>query len=164
MKRKNIRLLPPIALDERQKQQMYQIEHHGFWLAYFGILALLLLEILTNASGILIGCTTVLLLALSIYMEFCCIRRGLWDWRLKPSPKSNALMSMVGAVCIFVFTLLVYAKQGYFVHSPALMCLCALIAAFFTFLLTFALLSVTARACTKRNEQLDEACEEDEDE
>lgn len=55
MKRKNIRLLPPIALDERQKQQMYQIEHRGFWLAYFGILALLLLEILTSASGILIG-------------------------------------------------------------------------------------------------------------
>ena len=68
MKRKNIRLLPPIALDERQRQQMYQIEHRGFWLAYFGILALLLLEILTNASGILIGCTTILLLALSIYM------------------------------------------------------------------------------------------------
>ena len=30
MKRKNIRLLPPIALDERQRQQMYQIEHRGF--------------------------------------------------------------------------------------------------------------------------------------
>ena len=102
MKRKNIRLLPPIALDERQRQQMYQIEHRGFWFAYFGILALLLLEILTNASGILIGCTTILLLALSIYMECCCIRRGLWDWRLKPNPKSNALMSMIGAVCIFV--------------------------------------------------------------
>ena len=25
MKRKNIRLLPPIALDERQRQQMYQL-------------------------------------------------------------------------------------------------------------------------------------------
>lgn len=132
MKRKNIRLLPPIALDERQRQQMYQIEHRGFWLAYFGILALLLLEILTNASGILIGCTTILLLALSIYTECCCIRRGLWDWRLKPNPKSNALMSMIGA--------------------------------FFTFILTFALLSVTAHICNKRNARLDEACEEDEDE
>lgn len=164
MKRKNIRLLPPIALDERQRQQMYQIEHRGFWFAYFGILALLLLEILTNASGILIGCTTILLLALSIYTECCCIRRGLWDWRLKPNPKSNALMSMIGAVCIFVFTLLVYTKNGYFVNSPALMYLCALIAAFFTFILTFALLSVTAHICNKRKARLDEACEDDEEE
>lgn len=90
MKRKNIRLLPPIALDERQRQQMYQIEHRGFWFAYFGILALLLLEILTNASGILIGCTTILLLALSIYMECCCIRRGLWDWR-QAQPEKQCL-------------------------------------------------------------------------
>ncbi len=112
--KKNIRLLPPIALDERQKQQMYQIEHRGFWFAYFGILAL-------------------------------------------------PLMSMIGAICIFIFTLLLYTKNGYFVHSPKLMCLCALIAAFFTFLLTFALLSATARACTKRNEQLEEECEEDEE-
>lgn len=163
MKRKNIHLLPPIALDERQKQQMYQIEHRGFWFAYFGILALLLLEVLTNSSGIIIGCTTVLLLALSGYTEFCCIRRGLWDWRLKPNPKNNALMSMIGAICVFIFTLLLYTKNGYFVNSPKLMCLCALIAAFFTFLLTFVLLSVTARACTKRNEQLEEDCEEDEE-
>ena len=77
MKRKNIHLLPPIALDERQKQQMYQIEHRGFWFAYFGILALLLLEVLTNTPSIIVGCTTVLLLALSGYTEFCCIRRGL---------------------------------------------------------------------------------------
>lgn len=88
MKRKNIRLLPPIALDERQRQQMYQIEHRGFWFAYFGILALLLLEILTNASGILIGCTTVLLLALSIYTECCCIRRGLWIGVSSPTRKA----------------------------------------------------------------------------
>ena len=73
-------------------------------------------------------------------------------------------MSMIGAVCIFVFTLLVYTKNGYFVNSPALMYLCALIAAFFTFILTFALLSVTAHICNKRNARLDEACEEDEEE
>lgn len=163
MKRNQFHLLPPIALDERQTQQMYQIEHRGFWFAYFGILVLLLIEILTNSPFLLIGCTTALLFALSIYTEFCCIRRGLWDWRLKPNAKSNALMSMIGAICIFIFTLLMYTKQGYFVHYPKILCLCALIAAFFTFLLTFALLSITARMCVKRNAQLEEECEEDEE-
>lgn len=163
MKQKQFHLLPPIALDERQTQQMYQIEHRGFWFAYFGILALLLVEILTNSPALPIGCTTALLLALSIYTEFCCIRRGLWDWRLKPNAKNNALMSMIGAICVFVFTLLMYTKQGYFVHNPKILCLCALIAGFFTFLLTFFLLSVTARVCRKRGEQLEEACEEDEE-
>lgn len=163
MKQKQFHLLPPIALDERQAQQMYQIEHRGFWFAYFGILALLLVEILTNSPALPIGCTTALLLALSIYTEFCCIRRGLWDWRLKPNAKNNALMSMIGAICVFVFTLLMYTKQGYFVHNPKILCLCALIAGFFTFLLTFFLLSVTARVCRKRSEQLEEACEEDEE-
>lgn len=163
MKQKQFHLLPPIALDERQAQQMYQIEHRGFWFAYFGILALLLVEILTNSPALPIGCTTALLLALSIYTEFCCIRRGLWDWRLKPNTKNNALMSMIGAICVFVFTLLMYTKQGYFVHNPKILCLCALIAGFFTFLLTFFLLSVTARVCRKRSKQLEEACEEDEE-
>lgn len=86
-------------LDERQELTLLQIEHNGCWLAFWGLLLVLSVQlILGNSSiGALAGEWAVFM-CLALYLMIACIRNGIWDRKWKPNFKTNLLFSSIGAL------------------------------------------------------------------
>ena len=73
-------------LDEMQEQKLLKIEHYGFWLAFWGLAAVIIMQVImtkdvSNISTKLAGETLVFLL-ISIYTLVACLVNGIWDRRV----------------------------------------------------------------------------------
>ena len=93
MKKKN-------NLDEMQEKKLLKIEHNGFWLAFWGLMASIYAQIAMGNTGFeAVGGECIVLTVISVYLLFGCVRNGIWDRKLKPGFKSNLLVSVTaGAV------------------------------------------------------------------
>ena len=92
MKKKN-------NLDERQELIMLRIEHNGFWIAFWMLFALMLIEEAVSGMDFRIfGGEAAVLIVISIYLTAACIRNGIWDRRLEPNFRTNFLASLAGGV------------------------------------------------------------------
>ncbi len=103
MKKKN-------NLDEMQELKLLKIEHRGCWLAYWGLLATIILQMLLghNSFQNLMG-EYLVFFALCIYLVIDCIRNGIWDRRLKPNFKTNFLLSgFAGTVSGLIYFIISY--------------------------------------------------------
>ena len=93
-------------LDEMQEATLLQIEHNGCWLAFWGLLAAIVVELFVfgvENMRYIIG-EWVVFLALCVYMAEACLRNGIWDRRLKADRKTNAIVSLIaGAVTGVIF-------------------------------------------------------------
>lgn len=142
-------------LDEMQEQKLLKLESRGFWLTWCALLAAMAVQMLiygVEARRLLLGEWIVFMLV-SVYMVAGCIRLGVWDRRLKPTFRTNLLISLLAGVVTGAFLgLYTYRSFG------------AAEAAWWTVLLTggcvFALcliaLTLSASAYKKRREKLDE--------
>ena len=84
-------------LDEMQEAKLLQIEHNGCWLAFWGLLAAIVVELFVfgvENMRYIIG-EWVVFLALCVYMAEACLRNGIWDRRLKADRKTNAIVSLI---------------------------------------------------------------------
>lgn len=72
------------VLDEMQEQTMSKIERCGFWLMWGGLLAAMVIQLLTGNADKAIG-EWVVFMAGCVYTGAECIRNGLWDRHLSPS-------------------------------------------------------------------------------
>lgn len=79
-------------LDERQELTLLQIEHNGCWLAFWGLLLALSVQLIlgNNSIGALAGEWAVFMF-LALYLMIACIRNGIWDRKWKPNFKTNLL-------------------------------------------------------------------------
>ena len=145
-------------LDEMQEQKMLKIEHNGFWLLYWGLFAALLIQaVLYRGDLHAMTGELILLMAASVYIVIAELHAGLWSRNLKPNLRTNVASSMVGAVVVFLFSVVFYLRM----EMPGwLMFLCAAISAVCTFGLTLFLLQICARRYRKRRAQLDRDSEE----
>ena len=84
-------------LDERQELKLLKIEHNGCWIAFWGLLIAMLIQILGN-GGIknLIG-EWIVFMCLAIYLMIGCMKNGIWDRKLKPDFKTNVMISSIAA-------------------------------------------------------------------
>ena len=85
-------------LDEMQEQKLLRIEHNGFWLAYASLLIAILVQAILGCGFYDILGELVILLVICAYMVCGCLKHGIWDRRLKPSPKTNLLISLAASV------------------------------------------------------------------
>lgn len=110
MKRKKI-------LDEMQDQKRLQIESRGLWVAFYGLVLMALvqsaligdpqLRLRANAGEI------VLLIALAVYLLPCYIRNGIWSTTLKPTFKTNLIISCAAGFAAGLFWgILSYIRYG----------------------------------------------------
>ena len=78
-------------LDEMQEQKLQRIESAGFWIAYWGLLAVMMIHLVRG--GIEAGAGMLpewaLFMFLSVYIVVRCLRSGIWDRRLKANFKTN---------------------------------------------------------------------------
>ena len=83
-------------LDERQELKLLKIEHNGCWIAFWGLLIVMAIQMIVGNDSIknLAGEGAVLM-SLAFYLLVACIRNGIWDRRLKPNFKTNVIVSRI---------------------------------------------------------------------
>lgn len=101
-------------LDERQEQVLLKIEHNGYLIAFWGLLAVLLAEafFLDMELKAMAG-EWIVFMVLSVYVSAASARNGIWDRRLKPDAKSNARIAGAAAL---IFGALV--GVGFYLRIP----------------------------------------------
>lgn len=86
-------------LDERQELKLLKIEHNGCWLAFWGLLAVMLLQAaLGNNSLENLAGEWIVFMCLAVYLMAGCMKNGIWDRKLKPTLKTNTLISGIAAI------------------------------------------------------------------
>ena len=88
-------------LDEMQENKLMKIEGAGFWLAFAGLLAAIIIQVLVYPNLRQIAGELTVFFIMSIYLIVLCLKNGLWS-RTPPVPtvKGNAISSAVAALAI----------------------------------------------------------------
>ena len=147
-------------LDERQEQILLKIEHIGCWLAFWGLLAAILIqEVLYPGELRAIAGEWIVFMVLCIYILAGCLKNGIWDRRLKPNFRTNLLASFVAAVVVGLISIAVGLRKMENPDPKGILLICA-IAAGFTFAACLICLSAAAVATKRKQKQLEEEPEE----
>ena len=145
-------------LDEMQKQTLLKIESCGFWVLWVLLLAALIIESLLGFTLREMAAEWFIFMLGCAYSILCDVRAGIWDRHLKPNTKTNAAVSVVGGVAMFVWGLIKFAEfgMGVAVLQAVFLGVC-------TGVLCFALLQLSMRAYKKRHAELENPKEDDDE-
>lgn len=67
------------GLDELQKQILSRIESRGFWIAFWGSLILLIVQMIFANNIISVISSWLLFMVLAIYEAVSCLKAGIWN-------------------------------------------------------------------------------------
>lgn len=143
-------------LDEMQEQKLLHMEHNMAWIAFWGLLAAMVIQLFLFGPTRLetVAGEWVVFMVITAYLLVNCVRNGIWDRKLKPDHKTNFLASLIGGGAVFALTLL-------FVHRNTGNWRIALIAAgvlgLITLALCFSALTLTVKLYKKRLTELEGA-------
>lgn len=136
------------VLDEREMQEMYRIEHAGFWAMAVLLFGAIAAQLLFGAPPVQVAGEAVVLAAVCVAMLIAYARHGIWDANSRPDVRDNARYS----VCFALVVGLIVSLTG--------RVLAAVIAAVVMLLVMFVLLEVMScfvQARQRRREaELDE--------
>ena len=139
-------------LDEMQEQELLKIEHYGCWMAYWGLLAAMVIQMVMRVPGAQMLGEWIIFVIMSLYICIACMRKGIWDRRLKANWKTNLVISLLAAVVVAVLVVL----SNPYLSEPLDYVLTAGLTGGFTFVLCFAALSIGIKLYKKRREKLDQ--------
>lgn len=141
-------------LDEMQEAKLLQIEHNGCWLAFWGLLAAMIVELFVfgvENMRYFIG-EWIVFMVLCVYMGEACLRNGIWDRRLKADRKTNLTVSLIaGAAAGLIFAAISLVRY----HSVSGAIVTFVLLFVFVSLCCFLALSLTAREYRKKLAQLE---------
>ena len=148
-------------LDEMQEAKLLEIEHNGCWLAFWGLLAAIVVQLFIFGveNFRYIAGEWVVFMALAVYLGEACLRNGIWDRRLKADRKTNLIASLVAAAAAGLVSGAVVLARYHSVSGAVasfVICFAAVFAA------CFLLLSLTAREYKKKLAKLEDESGEDE--
>lgn len=146
-------------LDEMQEQTLLKIESRGMWIAFYGLVLAIVAQVIIGGEqmGTAIFCESVLLLILSLYICIFCLRHGIWDRRLRPTPKTNLILSVAAGVAVGIaVSVRSYLNYHAAIGSAAVFLFCAGM----TFVMCFIAITACAKLYEKKKSKL-EAEEED---
>lgn len=93
MKKKNI-------LDEMQENKLLKIEGVGFWLAFAGLLAAIVIQVLVFSDLKQVAGELTVFFVMSIYLLVLCLKNGLWSGTPAPTVKGSVISSAAAALAI----------------------------------------------------------------
>ena len=148
-----------IKLDERQEQKLLHIERNGCRLAFWALLASMFIQM--GISGIenfrVIAGEWIVFMVLAQYLGLSCLKNGIWDRKLSPSPKTNLIISLLSAVIFgFIFAAVSYMNYKAWEGSAATFAVMSII----LFIGIFAALSISSAFYKKRVQTLEKEYEE----
>lgn len=139
-------------LDEMQERKMLTIEHNGYWLALWGLLAVILAQMLLGQTLADIGGELVVIFLMTGYLMVGCLRNGLWDRHLKADRKTNLMGSFIAAAIVAVVSLVYLGMK---LGNLRLALIFTVILTALTFILCLVTLSVTANIYRRKRQELD---------
>ena len=140
-------------LDEMQEQKLLRIEHNGCWLAFWGMLAALMIQSALFAGDFrIIAGEWIVFMVLAVYLCGACMRSGIWSRSLGMDMKTNALASLAAGCVVFLFILVTTGiRYGSWAGALA----GGLIGGGTVFVLCLAALALAARSTRKKLQQLE---------
>ena len=138
-------------LDERQEQRLLRIERNGCWLAFWGLLVAMGVQMVMSKGedvGRVAGEWSVFMV-LACYMVWACMKEGIWNRRMKPDWKTNLIASLLAGVAMAVFF---YLITDWEVEQKVWT---AIVSFFMTFVSCYILLMISALVYKKRVEKLE---------
>lgn len=93
MKKKN-------TLDEMQENKLLKIEGTGFWLAFAGLLAAIVVQVLIRPDLGQIAGELAVFFIMSIYLLALCLKNGLWSRTPAPTVKGSLVSSAAAALAV----------------------------------------------------------------
>ena len=146
-------------LDELQELKLLKIEHNGCWLAFWGLLAVILTQIaIGNDSRQDLAGEWIVFMCLALYLTVGCIRNGIWDRKLKPNFKNNIMVSSIAAVVMGILWFIIsYRNYHKLVGSIAT----GVIMFFSIEILCFLALTLTSKIYKKRLKKLEDDSEDE---
>lgn len=147
-------------LDEMQERKLLMIEHNMAWLAFWGLLAAMVIQLLLfgPARWETMAGEWAVFMVICIYLVVKCVKNGIWDRKMKPDRRTNFLASLIGAAAVF-------ALSVFFVHrntgdwSTALRA--SAILGLITLMLCYGAMMMTAKLYQNRLTELEDAAGEE---
>ena len=142
-------------LDERQEQVLLKIEHNGCWLAFWGLLAAIVVQsVVFGLDMKVLAGEWVVYLVLCLYLAIDCLRNGIWDRRLKANASTNLWASAAAGVFLAILNFVVFYRRFSDSVKPALGA--ALFSGILGFVLCMIALTIATAAYKKKHEALEE--------
>jgi hypothetical protein len=137
--------------DERQEAEERRINSVAFWIAYWGLVAVIIVQLFVFELDIThIAGEFIILCAAGIYMTIAGYRRGIWDSFTKPGMKSYFAYSFAA---VFVLNLPIPLVRYFRYHATVPSCLYSFARNFIIlFPLAFAAAAILG-ALTKRKQK-----------
>ena len=90
-------------LDERQEMALLKIESRGCWLAFWGLLIVMAVEMIFSLEDpkSMAG-EWIVFMALALYLAGACKKEGIYDRHLKPNGVTNLVTSLLAGFAMFV--------------------------------------------------------------
>lgn len=99
-------------LDEMQENKLMKIEDTGFWLAFTGLLAAILIQMLFHPDVRQVVGELAVFFAMSFYLMVLCLKNGLWSRTPAPTLKGSLLSSTAAALAIGLFLIARFLPDG----------------------------------------------------
>lgn len=88
------------VLDEREMQEMYRIEHKGFWAMVVLLFGAIVVQLILGARPAQVAGEAVVLAAVCVAMLIAYARYGIWDANSRPDARGNARYSACFALAV----------------------------------------------------------------
>ncbi len=136
-------------LDEMQEQELLKIEHNGCWLAFWGLLAAILVQsfLFGKIDFRTMAGEWVVFMVLSLYLAVACVRKGIWDRSLKMNSRTNFIAALIAGAVMGLFNAVMIFRNY---HKPVGTMLAAVIIAVITFVICFIVLTIMMKATIRR--------------
>lgn len=145
---------PNSNLDERQEVQLLNIEKNGCWLAFWALLVSMVVQLAVFGISDFkaVAGEWVVFMLLALYLMTDCIRKGIWDRRMKADPKTNLISSLIAAaVASSAFSFINYLNYRKWQGAIATFVVMSL----FLFIACFAALSIASAVYKKQVQKLE---------
>ena len=149
-------------LDERQEQTLLRIEHNGFCLAFWGLLAAMIVQIILDFDFRNLAGEWIVFMLLALYIAVGCMKQGIWDRRLKPDTSSNIAVSLTSALAAGILGFVRTVKR--FPDKIAGSIATGIAYAIMIFVVCFAALQFSAQLFKKKQSELEKEPLENEEE
>lgn len=150
-------------LDEMQEQKLLKIEHNGVYFCFWGLLAAIVVQEFLGVPFVQFAGEMIIFMILAAYLSIGCLKAGIWDRRLRPTLKTNLIISTILAIVFSsVETVVKYIRYEACRENILLTMGIFAIMTVSLFILCFIALWLTSLLYKKRRNCLEDTCENDE--
>lgn len=149
-------------MDERERMEMYRIEHYGFWILYAGVAISLIGRSLFLGESILEHMWEwTVFMAASLWMLFADFRRGNYDSFTRPGWRSYLFYSGVFSVIFTIISIAASVYKGW-IDSVRDVCIAGLVEFVFLFVLLYVTVGIFGELTRRRQRKLEDSLDDEE--